>query len=256
VGSLDTKQTIATNNTPGSSGYFLPPPLLELFPKGAINIHPSLLPKYRGPAPIQHALINGDAETGVSIIEVDPQKFDSGAILVQEQYKIDEEQTFSTLAPELSDLGAMLLLRVLTDVNAYKSTKREQGNEGATKAAKPRTEDKFISDWSSAVRNRNKFRAFDTLHCRFLPGNQNLAFVEVHLPSEKESYLHSIKGAEKACLLLRDRSALAVKFADGWLLVNKLKLEGKSTVTALEFYNGYLLRREKTIEGVIEGALA
>lgn len=73
-----------------SFGYFLHPHMLENLAHGAINMHPSLLPKYRGPAPIHHALLNGDATTGVSVIEIDPRAFDVGRILLQKEFGIPE----------------------------------------------------------------------------------------------------------------------------------------------------------------------
>lgn len=71
-----------------SFGYFLHPHMLANLAHGAVNMHPSLLPKYRGPAPIHHALLNGDALTGVSVIEIDPRAFDVGRILMQKSVEI------------------------------------------------------------------------------------------------------------------------------------------------------------------------
>ena len=71
-----------------SSGHFIPASLIAAFPKGAINLHPSLLPLYRGAAPIQTALLRGDRETGVSVIEVDPHRWDAGAVLTQRRIQI------------------------------------------------------------------------------------------------------------------------------------------------------------------------
>lgn len=73
-----------------SFGYFLHPHMLANLSHGAVNMHPSLLPKYRGPAPIHHALLNGDATTGVSVIEIDPRAFDVGRILMQKPLVIPD----------------------------------------------------------------------------------------------------------------------------------------------------------------------
>lgn len=66
-----------------SFGYFIPPHIISLFKHGAVNVHPSLLPKYRGAAPIQHAILYGDQETGITIQELDDREFDAGRILAQ-----------------------------------------------------------------------------------------------------------------------------------------------------------------------------
>ncbi|KAI9336662.1 formyl transferase, partial [Pilaira anomala] len=68
-----------------SFGYFIPPHIISAFKYGAVNVHPSLLPKYRGAAPIQHAIMYGDSETGVSVQELDDKEFDAGRILTQEK---------------------------------------------------------------------------------------------------------------------------------------------------------------------------
>ena len=90
-------------------GLFLPKTLLDIPKYRCINIHPSLLPKYRGAAPIQWALINGDKETGTSIIYVAP-KMDAGDILLQKKIRIQDEDTFLTIEKKLSKLSATLLL--------------------------------------------------------------------------------------------------------------------------------------------------
>lgn len=68
-----------------SFGYFIPPHIISSFKYGAVNVHPSLLPKYRGAAPIQHAILYGDKETGVSVQELDDREFDAGRILTQQK---------------------------------------------------------------------------------------------------------------------------------------------------------------------------
>ena len=93
-----------------SFGYFVPAPLLSLLPRGAINVHPSLLPKYRGASPIQTALMNGDTETGVSIIEVHPGAWDLGDILGQERVPISSEVMFRGLHDRLAALGGEMIL--------------------------------------------------------------------------------------------------------------------------------------------------
>lgn len=258
---------LVRSNSNVKLGYFLPRELIESFPKGAINIHPSLLPKYRGPAPIQHTLLNGDTEAGVSIIEVDPTKFDSGDILMQERIRIDGSDgkenekakpiTFTPLADKLSDIGAQMVIKVIENLDLYRQQKVKQGNEGVCKAPKVKTEDKFINDWTSSMKNMNKFRAFESLHCRMQPGNLNLTFMDLRFPTERErTILSNVKAAPKSCLLMKDRKGLAVRFDDDWLIITRLKLEGKKEVSALEFFNGYLLRRDKDEAGVITDALS
>jgi len=96
-------------------GKILPQSFLEIFPKGCINVHPSLLPKYRGAAPIQWALINGDKETGVCTMYLDV-GMDDGDVIEKEVVSIGEEETAGELWNRLAELGAQLLLRTLNDI--------------------------------------------------------------------------------------------------------------------------------------------
>jgi len=95
-------------------GQFLSEKLIDLAPLGAINIHPSLLPKYRGAAPIQWALINGEEATGVTILFV-TKEMDAGAIIRQKEVPVEPEDTAYTLAPRLAEEGAKLLLAAIDD---------------------------------------------------------------------------------------------------------------------------------------------
>ena len=96
-------------------GLFLPAEILNIPKHRCINIHPSLLPKYRGAAPMQWALIHGDAQTGVSIVYVTP-KMDAGDILMQRTLSIREEDTLETLHDQLSKLGAKLLIKTVHEL--------------------------------------------------------------------------------------------------------------------------------------------
>jgi methionyl-tRNA formyltransferase len=122
---------------------------------GTINVHPSLLPKYRGASPIQWALANGDAETGVSVLYVTP-KMDAGDLLAQERYPIAPEDTFCTLEPKLAAKGAELLVRVLDEFRAGKTQGIPQDEAQVTFARKLSKEDGRV-DWrlpAEAIRNR------------------------------------------------------------------------------------------------------
>ncbi|KAI9179931.1 Methionyl-tRNA formyltransferase [Blastocladiella emersonii ATCC 22665] len=118
--------------------YFLPRAVLERFSTGAVNLHPSLLPKYRGAAPIQHAILNGDTETGVSIIGLDPRRFDSGAVLAQRKVAIPnpDKITYSTLAPRLADEGSIALLDTLRNFDAFSRAAKTQDESLVTHARK------------------------------------------------------------------------------------------------------------------------
>lgn len=118
----------------GVLGYFgliVPQELLDMFPKGIINIHPSLLPKYRGPTPVQTAILNGDSETGTSIILLD-KEVDHGPMLIQKKLDIDPVDTTDSLHAKLFSLGAELIKEVLPIYLADGITLQAQDHSAAT----------------------------------------------------------------------------------------------------------------------------
>ncbi|CDW88350.1 methionyl-trna formyltransferase [Stylonychia lemnae] len=103
-----------------SFGHMIPDKIIDKFDKGMYVIHPSLLPKYRGACPIQHAILNREKETGVSIIEISKNKFDAGAILWQYKCQIDESTQFGPLSQLLAEQGGIGMLEVLSNLEKHK----------------------------------------------------------------------------------------------------------------------------------------
>lgn len=137
-------------------GLLLPVPVLAIPPRGCINIHASLLPRWRGAAPIQRALLAGDSETGVTIMQMD-QGLDTGGILLQESLPISGDDTARTLHDKLAPLGARALVRVLQE----SSPARAQDSTLATYAEKISKTDAVINWSSRAVDICRQIRAFD-----------------------------------------------------------------------------------------------
>lgn len=98
-------------------GQLLPPALLEAFPKGLVNLHYSLLPRWRGAAPVERAILAGDAETGVCVMDVE-ESLDTGAVYAREVVPIEPDDTAGALHARLRDIGAALLVRTLRDIDA------------------------------------------------------------------------------------------------------------------------------------------
>jgi methionyl-tRNA formyltransferase len=140
-------------------GQYIKPEILALPPLGAINIHPSLLPKYRGATPIQWAVANGDTETGVTILYV-AGKMDAGDILAQRRYPIEPDDTAASLTPKLAVAGAALLMETLAELRAGTACARPQDEANATVVYKLEKDDGRI-DWTlPAVTIRNRIRGF------------------------------------------------------------------------------------------------
>ncbi|MEE8479500.1 MAG: methionyl-tRNA formyltransferase, partial [Candidatus Neomarinimicrobiota bacterium] len=137
----------------------LPDRLLSIPKYGAINLHPSLLPKYRGAAPIQRAIINGDSQTAVTTISLS-KHIDSGKILLQEIVDIKDEDNYGTLAIRLSEIGADLVVSTLNGIEAGNLQGICQDESMATLAPKIKSDDYKI-DWTqTAEQIHNLIRAF------------------------------------------------------------------------------------------------
>jgi methionyl-tRNA formyltransferase len=137
-------------------GQLLPPAALALPPRGCVNVHASLLPRWRGAAPIHRALLAGDAETGVTIMQMD-EGLDTGAMLIRRAIPIAPEDTTGTLHDKLAALGAQLLVEAL----ASNPVPREQDAAAATYAPRIRKQDAEINWRRPAAEIERQVRAFD-----------------------------------------------------------------------------------------------
>jgi methionyl-tRNA formyltransferase len=133
-------------------GRILTPTILSLPPRGCINVHGSLLPKYRGAGPIQWAIINGETETGITTMVMD-EGMDTGAMLLQEAIPIAPDDTADTLSPRLADLGGRLLIETIARLKAGTLSPRPQDASQVTFAPLLKKEDGAI-DWALPARIR------------------------------------------------------------------------------------------------------
>lgn len=131
--------------------------IISIPSKGAINVHGSLLPKYRGAAPINWAIINGETETGVTIITL-AQKMDAGEMLAQAKIKIGEDDTAEFVHDELARLAAPLLVETIDKIQAGTAVYAKQDNSAATKAPKLKKSDGIIDFAKPALEIHNRIR--------------------------------------------------------------------------------------------------
>lgn len=132
-------------------GRILPPAILTLSPRGCINVHGSLLPKYRGAGPVQWAVIRGERETGITTMLMD-EGMDTGAMLLQERVVIHPNDTAGTLAPRLAEVGGRLLVETLRQLKAGTLKPQPQDHSQATLAPLLKKEDGLI-DWTWPARD-------------------------------------------------------------------------------------------------------
>ncbi len=140
-------------------GKILPQALIDMFPKGVLNIHYSLLPKYRGASPVEAALLNGDPETGVTIQKM-VFELDAGDVIAVEKTEIGKAETTKELRARLITLGAELLAKILPEYVSGEIVPVPQDHSLATRSGKMKKEDGLISLSDDAMKNWNKYRAY------------------------------------------------------------------------------------------------
>ena len=218
-------------------GQILPPVILDLPKFGCLNVHTSLLPKYRGASPIQSAILNGETETGVTIMKMDA-GLDTGDILAQTRTPVLPEDNSQTLHDRLAQLGADLLVATIPDFVGGKIRPRPQPAEGASYAAKIKKEDGKI-DWSEpAEKNLNRLRAFTPW-----PG----AFT--FLKTEPKPQLLKIwkaevveKSGKAGEILSADKDGIVVACGKNALRILELQREGGRRLLVQEFLAGHALK--------------
>jgi methionyl-tRNA formyltransferase len=204
-------------------GLILPPPMLEAPRRGCLNIHASLLPRWRGAAPIQAAVLAGDARTGVTIMQMDA-GLDTGPMLLAEAVPIPSHATAALLHDVLADLGARLILRALDE----NPTPIPQPNEGATYAPRLTRDDGRI-DWSrDAEAIDRQVRAFDPWPGTFTRLGDTVLKVLTAKPEPRQ-------GAPG--MALDDR--LLVACGRGALRLSRVQLAGRGPLDAATFLRGH-----------------
>ena len=160
--SLNTKYLIQNTDLGIVVGYgkIIPPEIFNLPKHGTLVIHPSLLPKYRGPSPVQSAILNGDVDTGVTIMKVD-EEMDHGDIIAAADYRLSRDASYEEAHGALFNRGTDLLLKILPDYLAGEIKPKQQDHSKATNTHKFITEDGEIKPTDTAEQAYNKIRALN-----------------------------------------------------------------------------------------------
>jgi methionyl-tRNA formyltransferase len=218
-------------------GKILPKAALEIPGFGCINVHVSLLPKYRGPSPVQNALFNGETETGVTIMLMD-EGIDSGDILSQRKIQIEKEDNAQTLMDKLSLLGGELLIETISPWLERKIEPIKQDHSAATFCQLIEREDGKVLWTNDAKSIINQYRALTPWPGVFTFWKNNSSFVRIKLNKIEmleQKDLPKLKEGEVFLL----ENEVAVQTADGIIILKEIQREGKKTVEAKSFINGY-----------------
>lgn len=212
----------------------IPKEIIDIFPKGILNIHPSMLPQFRGPSPVQEAILHGLNETGVSIIKLD-EKMDHGPILVQKKITINSSHATAEILQQCAALGTKMLLNIIPKYVQNKIILQEQNHEKATYSHIITRENGLI-DWKNdEKRIYLQFKAYNPW-----PG------VFTHIEGKRIKILdlkplRSISEGKLSpgTIFQANNGKMAIQCKKNAILINTLQAEGKNAVSGDEFINGH-----------------
>ena len=220
-------------------GQMIPKRIRELSPHGCVNVHSSLLPKYRGAAPVNWALVNGETRTAVTTMRIS-RKMDAGDILLTRTVEIRPTERASELNRRLAPLGAELLMETLRHLQAGTVRPIPQDHEAATFAPLIRREDGLV-DWAlSATAIHNRLRGFD-------PWPGIYSFFRGKRLRVREASVANDGGLAPGSILLREKQ-LSVGCGEGRLVLEEVQLEGRKPVGALDFARGYRVESGEVLQ--------
>ena len=214
-------------------GHIFGPKFLALFPLGGINIHPSLLPKYRGPSPIQAAILNRDAVTGITVQTLAPE-MDQGDILAAEKIELSGRETAGSLGELAAQKAAQMFIDVLMKIKDGTVKKTAQNHEEAVYCKLIARNDGII-DWSSsAAQIEAKIRAFDPWPlCRTIHKGRELYILKADI------FKGQVQKKKPARVLGIDKeNGILIQTGDGILSVSQLQYQAKKALFWRDFLNG------------------
>lgn len=220
-------------------GMLLPAPVLHVPRLGCINIHPSLLPRWRGAAPIQRTVYTGDIKTGVTIMQMD-EGLDTGPMLLQREYTLTSNETSQSLHDKLAIVGAAALLETLRLLEQGKLVATPQDNTQATYANKM-TKEEALLDWTlSAIKLDQRIRAFNPWPVAYIPWQgETLRIWQAAIDTAKTN-------AVPGTIVQASRAGIDIATGEGVLRLLEVQCPGSKRVLVGDFYNA---KRELLTEG-------
>ncbi len=223
-------------------GQIIPKELLELPPLGCINVHASLLPKYRGGAPIQYALKNGDSKTGITIMYMD-EHMDTGDIIKMDSIPILDTDNLATLSAKLSILGANLLEEVLPSIKSKTNERIKQDDNLATYAYTIKREEEHLDFNNLALDIYNKVRAFNPAPlANAIINGEEVKIIEGYVGEERKGLIGSI------CNIKKDE--FGIQCLDKVFYVTRLKPFGKKEMLVKDYLNG--IKKENLLNSIVK----
>jgi len=224
-------------------GFLIKSQLLNLPVKGFVNIHPSLLPKYRGAAPIQRAIIAGEKITGVTTFFMN-EAMDAGDILLQTETEIDINETYDELQKRLAQIGAELIIKTLNLIKDGNIQRKVQDTSQITLAKKIKKEDCLINWNKQALSIHNLIRGLSAepganTHFR----DKRVRILKSKIPDA--TMLPNIRNVSTPGQILVNTKNLFVQTQCGFLQILTLQIEGGKVISGIDFINGQRLQPEE-----------
>ena len=224
-------------------GLILPPAVLTTPTHGCVNLHASLLPRWRGAAPIQRAILAGDAATGVDLMRMEA-GLDTGPVLAEARLTIGDRETGGSLHDRLAESAGRLLRESLADLLAGRLVPRPQPEEGVTYAEKLSKEEAWL-DWAAPARQLDRqvraFNPWPVAQTRW-QGEPLRVWEARPLASGGEAEAHDCAHGEPGCVLAAGADGIDVATGAGVLRLTKLQAAGGKPMAAGAFLNGRALR--------------
>ncbi len=219
-------------------GQLIPKEILEMAPYGCLNVHASLLPAYRGAAPIQWAVLNGDKESGVTIMRMD-EGLDTGDMISKVIIPLDKKETSESLFDKLAEAGAKLLVDTLPSVMDGTAVYEKQPEESTTAYAGMIKKQMGQVDWTRpAVEIERLVRGMNSWPSAFTKlDGKTLKIWDSHVENEDQT-------GEAGKVLRADKTGIYVQTGLGVLCIEELQLEGKKRMTVDAFLRGYTMKPE------------
>lgn len=223
-------------------GQILPKAVLDLPVYGCLNVHGSLLPKYRGGAPIQRSIINGESETGVTLMYM-AEGLDTGDMIATVSIPISDEDNSGTIFEKLSHVGAKLLIEQLPDVIAGKASRTPQNDDESTYAKNLSREDEKINWASSSTNIFNQIRGLSPFSGGFTMWNNEVFKVwEVQNPKHVTSTNTDLT-YEPGTVIGLTKEGIEVSTGDGSVFLTKVQPAGKKAMDANQFMLGGVMKK-------------
>jgi len=218
----------------------LPKIVFEIPKNGTYNIHAALLPKFRGPAPIQRAIESGAKKTGVSVFRIDT-GIDTGDVVIQKECEISDDDTTPTLYEKLSVLGAQAFMEAVQKIESGNVEYKIQDIQTASKAPLLKKEEAVINWLNSAVNIANKIRAFKPFPSNFTILDGERITIEKAFAKQSDS-----GGAQAGEIVSVNKNEILVQTGGGILAITELKPAGKRAMPVGDYINGKRIK-----EGII-----